>query len=365
MPDLLALATRDASLRPLVARVGDARGRWLAAANPAWAWMDADAAPVDVDPARWGLMTTDERELALLALRASDPETARELLESTWSTDPAAARATLLATLRRGLGPDDVALLERALDDRSAKVRETALGLLDRLPTSARGDRMAARLRGLLSTSGRVRRTLQVELPLEPDPAGVRDGLGAPRAGGSQRDHWLATIIRAAPLDVWTEVSGTDPAGTWRMLRDDRVRSLLVDTVVLRRDARWAAAVLADTWAPRLLALLPPGEVAPLVAPRVARAQLHELPALLGHLATPWDPATSRAVSRRLTGDPDHERTSLAAASLAEQLARGLHPDVRGELRAWGERLAPEQRRRIAPVLSYLTLVPDITEAFS
>lgn len=193
----------------------------------------------------------------------------------------------------------------------------------------------------------------------------MRDGLGAPRAGGSQRDHWLATTIRAAPLEVWTEVSGADPSATWRMLRDARARSLLLETVLLRRDARWAAAVLRDTWEPRLLALLPADEVGPLVTPRVAKAQLHELPALLGHLPGPWDLATSRAVVRRLNGEPDHERSTLAAASLAELLARGLHPDVRGELRAWAERLAPEQRRRVSPVLSYLTLVPDITEALS
>ncbi|WP_034723140.1 DUF5691 domain-containing protein, partial [Intrasporangium chromatireducens] len=123
--------------------------------------------------------------------RRSSPASGRALVESTWDRDSAGARRAHLEALRVGLGPDDEELLERALDDRAASVREVASALLDALPGSARAARMADRLRPLLHQRGVRKRGLEVSLPDEPDAAGWRDGLTAPPRGRSARGWWL------------------------------------------------------------------------------------------------------------------------------------------------------------------------------
>ena len=172
--------------------------------------------------------------------------------------EAAVDRATLLAALRTGISVADEPLLERALDDRSLKVRAAAVLLLDALPTSARADRMADRLRPLLRHRGLVRKQIEVDLPSEPDEAATRDGLTRPTSVGSVRGWWLQRIAAGAPLDVWTDVAGTDVRSTWRQVTDHDARAGIVEAVLARRDATWAAAVVPDVWSPDLLALLPP-----------------------------------------------------------------------------------------------------------
>ncbi len=92
LPELLALATREERLRPVVRLVADARGAWLAAANPEWRWaVDAPATQAGgLDAQAWARLTTDERVAQAQRMRASDPTAALVLIESTWKSDSAA-----------------------------------------------------------------------------------------------------------------------------------------------------------------------------------------------------------------------------------------------------------------------------------
>jgi hypothetical protein len=173
LPDLLDLASGKEQLRSAVRRAGDARATWLAAINPAWAWAASDPTPSisaahPVDAEAWAQRPTDRRVHEVARLRETDPAAARSLVESTWGGEAANDRLALLSTFRRGLGPDDESLLEQALDDRSAKVREVAFSLLDGLPTSAPTTARARRAGGsrpgrsttyLLGGEARRRRT--------------------------------------------------------------------------------------------------------------------------------------------------------------------------------------------------------------
>jgi hypothetical protein len=98
-------------------------------------------------------------------------------------------------------------------------VRDVAAGLLDGLPTSARANRMAARLKPLLRVKGLLRKQFEIDLPPDPDAAALRDWIApAPRAGEPDRLGRLDTIIRGAPLDVWTSVADRSPAATLVLL---------------------------------------------------------------------------------------------------------------------------------------------------
>ena len=368
LPELLELATAREALRAGVRRVLDERGAWLAAANPDWGWAAStveQVATTGIDPVEWARLPTDQRVAEVVRLRATDAAAARGLVESTWSSDSAGDRASLLAALATGLGPEDEPLLERALDDRAQRVREVALPLLDALPTSARAARMADRLRPLVQAKGRLRRTLEVELPLEPDAAGVRDGLTRPKRVGSVRGWWLQRLTAGAPLEVWTDATGSDPATTWRLLSQQDAKDVkvgIVEAVLARGDAEWAAALVGEVWHPRLLALLP-AEVLESTATRqlAVAATYEQLMAVVAAVPAPWGPAFSRAVLKRLAAEPD---PMVLVSRLTTQLATGLDPATRPTLEKWQATLAPGARERVARISQYLALVPEIPEAF-
>jgi hypothetical protein len=135
----------------LVPAIGS-RGRWLqellstasGAAHPA--------------PADWSGLKAADAATELEQLRRSDPAAARDRLAEHWDSISAKERAAHLGILGSGLGPEDEVLLERALDDKAKTVRDAALALLDRLPASARAQRMAARLTALLRVKGLLRK---------------------------------------------------------------------------------------------------------------------------------------------------------------------------------------------------------------
>jgi hypothetical protein len=366
LPHLLDLASAKDQLRPGVRRVVDERGAWLAAANPTWRWATGDPEPATVgsepvDAEAWARRSTEVRARQVAQLRGSDPAGARALVESTWTTDSAGDRVTLLSALRTALGPDDEPLLEQALDDRSAKVREVATSLLDGLPTSARAARMAARLSPLLHAKGVLRKALEVELPLDPDSAGVRDGLTRPKRVGSVRGWWLQRLAAGAPLEVWTDAARSDPEAVWRMVTEQDARVGIVEAVLARGDADWATAIVADVWHPGLLALVPSEKRDAAATSQLSRATAQQVVTVIGAVPGPWGPAFSRAVLKRLMAEQD---PTMLVSQLAVQLATGLDPVTRAALDKWAAGLAPGARERVARISQYLALVPTIPEAF-
>lgn len=375
---LLDRGTRHEELRPLLREAVDERGAWLAAAHEPWGWAatpsdDAVQEPAAQTPAgvpltalaavtteRWAQLPTPERETELARVRAADPDAGRALVESSWGTDSAADRARLLKALGP-VHPSDEAFLERALDDRSVKVREAAASALDRLPGSARAARMADRLRPLLRVSGLLRKTLDVELPPDPDEAALRDGLGAPKGVGSVRGWRLQRICASAPLGVWTEVTGADPDRTWAMLSQRDARAGLLEAVVLHRDPTWAAALSADVWHPSLLALLPRERVEQVALRHLADAQGAQVHTAVAMAPAPWSVAFSRAVLARLKGA---EHPGPLLQHLRAPLAAGLHRDALPALESWAADLEPGPRSAAARISQYVSLVDQIPEAF-
>ncbi|WP_323100343.1 DUF5691 domain-containing protein [Intrasporangium sp. YIM S08009] len=372
LPTLLDLATAQRSLRRVAARVVDERGLWLAALRPEWSWVldaaagaDVSAEP-DVDPDDWARLPSAERVPVVASLRARDPDAARALVGSTWATDAARDRRAHLETFRVGLGPADEPLLERALDDRSAGVREVATELLDGLPGSARAARMRERLRPLVHTTGMLRRGLEVTLPDEPDVAGRRDGLGKQPPRRSARGWWLERIVAGAPLEVWTDTTGADVATTLSRITDDDALLGLRRAVVARRDAVWAAALLRRGWDAALVPALPRAEREAVVLDRV-RASGDKVGEVVGAIATldaPWSPDTSVALVGRLR----QARTAPTLVSYAmPHLVAGLHPAALDALERWQRALGDGDRAlatHLRNLLQLHSVKRSISEAF-
>ncbi|WP_030562278.1 DUF5691 domain-containing protein [Streptomyces aureocirculatus] len=328
LPALLNAARGRTDLRPQALAFAGPRAQWLARLNPDWKFAlrtaqgGARAAGLrDADRAererRWQEGLFAERVALLSALRAHDPQMARELLTSTWPTERAEDRLMFLDSLRTGLSAADEPFLEQALGDRSRNVRATAAELLSALPHSALAARMADRASSCVAldrTSGIP--ALTVEAPHECDAGMERDGVAPkPPAGRGERSWWLGQLVEAAPLAAWRACLGDRPpaeivalpvADGWR----GELHAAWCRAAVRQRDATWARALLGVPSSPdaagpgavslaeraKLLTTLPGVERAEWVAGFIDAHGLSEAFQLLGVCAVPWAPALGRAV---------------------------------------------------------------------
>ena len=255
LPALLDRARRvsptDPELRRLAAEAGGSRARWLAGLNSDWKFVTAFTLTGDD---AWRLGDAGQRRGYLAALRARDPDAARELIAASWDA-AGPERVMFLSVMADGLSPADEPLLEAALDDRAAEVRSRAAHLLARLPWSAFRQRMAGRGLGCLRLARGISGTrLVASPPAECDAAMRRDGIApGPGTGRSQladQAHLLLEVIARTPLDTWTGAFGrsaeqilTVPAGGWApVLFTGWSRAAMA-----QRDQEWMAALIS--WA--------------------------------------------------------------------------------------------------------------------
>ncbi|MFC7358699.1 DUF5691 domain-containing protein [Nocardioides astragali] len=372
LPALLDFA---ATRRPVAGALGGAlgeRGTWLLGLNAAWSGVSSADRPAPSGAsgdwtAQWPTMATVEAIAAFATGRRTDPAAARELLESEWDSVSAKVRSEALRSLRHGLSSADEPLLERALDDRSKSVREVAAGVLDQLPSSARGARMAARLRPLVRVRGTITRHLEVDVPDPPDEAAIRDGLTAPAKGaGPPPTVWLAQIVGAAPLTTWIEITGRSVPATLRMIRDKDVLGWLVEVVVDRGDREWAAACVDHGVPdPRLLWLLPREMRTALLISWLRRPPAgRDLRGLLVEVPRPWPDDLGRAVLERLRGE---DATTSLGRAVAPLLPVALSPTLSAEITAALSEVpadATHLRRALTETLQLHAFRTSLTEAF-
>jgi hypothetical protein len=367
LPAVLDALTPAESLHALARQAVGHRGRWLAKLNPAWTWAVTPApAPGATQDLEHLSPTQRARELA--NLRTADPGAARAAVLATWATDSAQVRAANLETLTIALSEDDAAFLDSCLDDRAKSVRELAQRLLDGLPRSERAARQARRLEPLLRVGGTLRRTLEVDLPDDPDAAGVRDGLVDPGARRSRRAFWLRRLVEGAPLGVWTGATGADAARTLSMLRGehaDDVREALRSAARRQHDAGWARALLGEEFDASLLDVLPRAERSPIVLAHLRRTPLVEAAPGLLRLDRPWEPAVSEAVVSSLRRGKD---AGHVVRVLRDVLVPGLDASVLPAVESWLRSLQPDAdrvlRATLRDVLQFQSLSTSIRESF-
>jgi hypothetical protein len=299
LPFLLDAAARDKAIRPAVAAVLGARGRWLAQYRPDWQQVadagtteagapdatapdagapdtgarDAGASGDPGVPDVWETGSRARRRAYLTGLRHRDPAAARELLSASWRQETGPDREALLPLLAGGLSADDEAFLEQALDDPKESVRNVALGLLARLPDSAFRRRAAQRAAPLLRLDQHGAHLRLVASPPErADAAAVRDGISAtpPRLDVGVRAWLLTQVIAAAPLASWVSSLRMDPdqiaslpvAGDMQT-GDMQTGDMQTGDMRAEVHAGWRLAAVSQAsaeWAEALLAVTEPAE---------------------------------------------------------------------------------------------------------
>jgi hypothetical protein len=273
LPAVLASGAATPELREAILPLIGARGRWLAAQNPAWAWVTGENAAGDEENI-WRVGAPAARLTLLRRLRRTNPARARELLLATWKEESPDDRARFVAALSVGLGSSDEEFLDSALDDKRKEVRQAAAVFLGRLPESALARRMTERAKPLLKLTAGESGTpprLEVTLPAECDKAARRDGAEpGPPAGFGEKAWWLTQFLEATPLGFWTTEWGATPdeilaaslAGEWKK----ELLEAWSRAAIRQGNAAWADglfAIAVDTGdfksLVRLLAPLTPG----------------------------------------------------------------------------------------------------------
>lgn len=252
LPDALNMERKV--LRPIVAVLGE-RGRWLAGFNPGWAsaTVSESGRTEEYEEVAWEEGTLPERLDAIRRFRGRDADQGRLMVEDVWKSEKADARAALVAALEIGLSSDDESFLERALNDRSVRVREVAADLLPRLSGSAYVERAMARAdavlvgyeapaRGLL---GR-RRTgkLIVTPPEEVDGSWRRDLPGEKPSHGVGEKAWMISqALSVVPPGHWERRFGINPSEMIVAARGEWEAALLAGwcrSTGLHGDESWA-----------------------------------------------------------------------------------------------------------------------------
>ncbi|TKT02350.1 DUF5691 domain-containing protein [Streptomyces lasalocidi] len=362
---LLDAARGRTDLRPAALEFAGPRALWLARLNPDWrfalrALPGGGAAlprPEETDRVRrlWEEGLFAERVALLAAVRSREPDTARELLATTWATERAEDRLMFLDSLRTGLGPRDEPFLEQALADRSRNVRATAAELLSALPESALAARMAVRAATCVALDRtRPEPALVVEAPHECDAGMERDGVvPRPPAGRGERSWWFGQLVEAAPLATWpTRLGGRTPEQIVALpVADDwqgELHAAWCRAAVRQGDPAWSRALLGPPSAPeaggpgavslaeraKLLGALPTGERAEWVAGFIATHGLSEAFQLLGVCAVPWAAPLGRAVVDALNIARDAGSYPWSFSGVMGLAERCLDPSEAGRLDA-------------------------------
>ncbi|EWT04556.1 hypothetical protein N864_11405, partial [Intrasporangium chromatireducens Q5-1] len=181
--------------------------------------------------------------------------------------------------------------------------------------------------------------------------------------GRSARGWWLERIAAGAPLTVWTEATGAEPATTLSRLSEADALSGIRTAARERRDRDWAAALLGRTWDPTLLPALTPAERETALLSRLAAGELGSAVAALGTLTTPW----SARFSLHLLAALGAAKAPLVhVAQAMPHLLTGLHPDALGSLESWLTRLHDDRQlaTQLRNLLQFHSVKRSITEAF-
>lgn len=251
LPAALSMGQNRRELRAALTEVVGERGRWLGTQNSDWNFVTGSGEH-NADEARkhWELGSADSRVELLRGVIRTNPDLANELLRSTWKEDAAADRARFL-NLCSLSAPNAVeeAFLEKCLSDKRKEVREEAVGILQRRPTSQFVTRNVHRAKNCVALVMKgKKRVLEITLPDACDKDMERDGIDPKempfRMG--EKSAILHQVLCNVPPEIWSKAA---PVEEWLSSAKESDHDALLlhawRTATVRfGDEAWAEALL-------------------------------------------------------------------------------------------------------------------------
>ena len=407
LPPLLDFGRTHEEIHPLLPAVIGKRGHWIATQKRAWRYASVDIAVMatpeiendETEAAlaeQWENNGRTQRMALLRQLRQQRPDKARELLLTTWPQEKASDRVDFLETFSTGLSQTDEPFLENALDDRSQKVREAAVGLLRRLPESRLVQRMIERVVPVFNYTATPEPKLTIEIALleKFDAAMKRDQIveTSPHTWGSvsetgKKAWWLRQMLEAIPPNYWTNVWDASPQDilaaaarsywNWETQNEymlEAVAQINWNTTILigawamatveYADPVWAKAFLEERAKPisrftyeTLFELLPPEQRESYLIPILQKDT--DIPEeLIRRCRHRWSPALTRAilqaVRRVIEDDDSRSQDKKAGYSILRYVGTYMPTDMLQEL-IDGWPYNTKERERLASIFQKCT----------
>jgi hypothetical protein len=228
LPEFLAGATKNPSLRSAIPALAGERGFWIARRHPEFSWL-LEASNTGENS--WDEGAPAERLAWLRQTRAADPARAATAIVSPWKDEDAGMRESILRLVAEQPDPCDQEWLENlALNDRRQEIRDNASAALMNLPDSAFRRRAFDRVRGIVRVERRLlKRMLHIEPPASFDPAWAADGIREkPPQGSGEKAWWLRQIIAMIPINDWPVLLDCDAAALFTLPIDPDWRDSLL-----------------------------------------------------------------------------------------------------------------------------------------
>lgn len=252
LPYLLNSATKRKELRHLVKACGGKRGEWLVQFNQEWKWNEA----VNEEEI-WQTGTLAQRKTFLSEQRLTDPTKGRELLQQTWSQEPANTKAELLEAMLTGASNADVPWLEELLNEKSVKVKEAALQVLKTIPSSSivqtywailKDSIRLATSKGILGIGSKT--SLDIKLAAV-DPSIFKTGIEqvSSEKGVSDEAFIRYQITESVPPRFWEKHFNLNREEILKLFSKDDTAKLLIPAIGTAaahfRDLEWLRAIIS------------------------------------------------------------------------------------------------------------------------
>ncbi len=252
LPILFDKALQHKHLRQYASTCFGKRGKWLSQFNNEW-----NFANETTDEELWQIGTAEQRKKVLQQLRFTNASQAREWLQQTWPQENAASKQSLLEAFATNLSPDDVPWLESLTNEKSQKVKEDVLSLLQQIPSST----IVKQYIALLQESIAIKRektmfglsskqVFQISLPANIEEAIFKSGIEklSNKKEVSDDEHIVFQLLQKVPptiLESHLQLSAEDII-QWFQKDDTTVKfiSALVTATVRFTDRNWAIALM-------------------------------------------------------------------------------------------------------------------------
>ena len=270
IPALLELGAKHKVWQPLVISCTGKRGEWLSSFNHRWQFN-----PKESEDELWHRGTGEQRRQVLQTLRAKEPAKAREWLQEAWPQENANTKANLLGQLSINVSNEDKEWLESLLTEKSSKVKEVALELLKRIPTSEIVQQyrhlvqQAVRLRkekGLLGIGSKE--NLEIHSLSNEDEAIFKSGIEklSNLKEFTDDEFIIYQLMQSVPPVNWETHLGKTPEEIIQLFKKgkDTKKYLpaITQATLLFKDAKWALALAqySDDFYAVIVPLLPASE---------------------------------------------------------------------------------------------------------
>ncbi len=248
LPALLATGVQEKKLQTLITSCCGKRGDWLSRFNEAWNFSQNQTTEQ-----LWQTGTPEQRKTVLREIRTVNPDEARTLLQQTWQQEDANTKIAFLEIFAINIYEADISFLESLSTEKSKKVKDEAISLLKKIPSSFIVQQYQQVLqqsvelkkeKALLGLSSKI--SLQFHLPSTIDDSIFKSGIDklSNNKAFTDDEFILYQLIQAVPPSYWEKQLAVTPENIINYFQKDAVGKKMIPALVLAicqfNDSNWA-----------------------------------------------------------------------------------------------------------------------------